>query len=89
MKGKESIDEIKEINWKKMNFSVFGLGNTQYQHYNVTGISADGLLEKLGANRLYKLGLGDDNCSLEDDFITWRKELWPTLKKFRVDNPFK
>lgn len=41
MKGKESLHEVKEVSWKKVNFSVFGLGNTQYEHYNVTGISVD------------------------------------------------
>jgi hypothetical protein len=35
------------------------------------------------------LGLGDDNCSLEDDFTEWRKDLWKTLKEFRAKNPLK
>jgi sulfite reductase alpha subunit-like flavoprotein len=63
------------------------LGNTQYEHYNKTGIDVDKLLEKKGATRIYKLGLGDDNCSLEDDYSEWRKSLWPALKNFRRSNP--
>jgi len=43
-KGKENFHEVKELDWRKVNFAVFGLGNTQYEHYNVTGIDADSLL---------------------------------------------
>ena len=68
---------------------MFGLGNTQYEHYNKTGIDVDKLLEKKGAARIYKLGLGDDNCSLEDDYAEWKKSLWPVLKDFRRSNPLK
>jgi len=50
--------------WKLINYTVFGLGNTQYEHYNITGINVDDLLNKNGARRIYQLGLGDDNCSL-------------------------
>lgn len=87
IKKKESLDEVKELDWKKVNFSVFGLGNTQYEHYNITGIEGDRLLEQLGAKRIYDLGLGDDNCSLEDDYLRWRKDLWPSLKEFRKNHP--
>lgn len=80
LRGKDSLDETRNLDWSKINYSVFGLGNTQYEHYNKTGIDADSLLSKNGASRLYKLGLGDDNCSLEDDFTEWKKELWSTLK---------
>ena len=77
------------MQWNKMNFTIFGLGNTQYEHYNETGRVADRLLEKNGAKRIYVLGEGDDNCSLEDDFVEWRKNLWPTLIDFRKKNHLK
>lgn len=87
LRGREALHEEREVRWKGVNFAVFGLGNTQYEHYNKTAIDCDALLEKLGARRVYKLGLGDDNCSLEDDFTEWRRDLWSTLKQFRRDNP--
>jgi sulfite reductase alpha subunit-like flavoprotein len=88
LKGKETINETKDMPWKKINFTIFGLGNTQYEHYNETGRAADRLFEKNGANRIYELGEGDDNCSLEDDFFEWRKGLWTKLIAFRKANPF-
>lgn len=30
LKKKEDLDEVREINWNKVAFTVFGLGNTQY-----------------------------------------------------------
>ena len=33
------------------------------------------------------MGEGDDNCSLEDDFAEWKKNLWSTLISFRKNNP--
>ena len=51
-----------------MSYVVFGLGNTQYEHYNKTGIDADKMLDGKKAKRIYKLGLGDNNASLEDDY---------------------
>merc|ERR1712071_750393 len=60
----------------------FGLGNTQYEHFNAMGILVDAALAETGAQRLIKVGLGDDDIDLEADFEKWREnELWPTLKK--------
>ena len=60
-------------------FSVFGLGNRQYQHYNAMGILADDLCEKLGGDRCADLGLGDDDADLEADFDLWRERLWASV----------
>ncbi len=54
-----------------LNFAVFGLGNKTYEHYNEMGIYTDKRLAEVGCKRIHKLGLGDDDANLEDDFITW------------------
>ena len=45
-------------------FAVFGLGNTQYQHFNAMGKLTDELLAALGGERCADLGLGDDDVDL-------------------------
>jgi sulfite reductase alpha subunit-like flavoprotein len=51
-------------------FSGWGILNTNL--YNKTGKDADALLETRGAHRVYQLGLGDNNASMEDDYIEWK-----------------
>jgi len=65
---------------KGVKFLVFGLGNKQYQFYNAQGRKINEYMEKLGAERIYKYGEGDDNDSLEDDFNEWKSGLWEGLK---------
>ena len=68
--------------FKDVEYSVFGLGNKQYEHYNATGKLVDSLVENLGGSRITKLGLGDDDNDLESDFDNWKDNtLWPALKK--------
>ena len=43
-------------------FQVFGLGNKTYEHYNSMGIFVDKRLEELGGERVFELGLGDDDA---------------------------
>ena len=43
-------------------YTVFGLGNKTYEHYNEMSRVVDRLLAKLGANRVYKAGEGDDDA---------------------------
>ena len=35
--------------------------------------------EKLGAERCYDYGEGDDDKALEDDFKNWKKDLWSSI----------
>lgn len=62
-----------------LKFAVFGLGNKTYEHFNAMGKYVDKRLEQLGAQRIFELGMGDDDGNLEEDFITWREQFWPAV----------
>jgi len=68
-----------EMDLAGMKFSVFGLGNKTYEHFNKMGKFVDSRLEELGAKRVYELGVGDDDANLEDDFITWKEAFWAAV----------
>ena len=61
-------------------FTVFGLGNRQYEHYNKMGKLVNEKLELAGGTRVYRHGEGDDDGNLEEDFDAWRSDgLWTAL----------
>eukprot|EP00047_Mylnosiga_fluctuans_P002362 m.224201 g.224201 ORF g.224201 m.224201 type:complete len:656 (-) comp11058_c0_seq1:70-2037(-) len=62
-----------------LRFSVFGLGNKTYEQFNYVGKFFDGALAKLGANRVYPRGDGDDDANLEDDFNAWKDAMWSAV----------
>nr|AKQ53336.1 NADPH-cytochrome P450 reductase [Tetranychus cinnabarinus] len=62
-----------------LNYAVFGLGNKTYEHFNAFGKYIDKRLAELGANRVHELGLGDDDANIEEDFITWKEQLWSSV----------
>lgn len=66
---------------ESLQFTVFGLGNKTYEHYNQQGKFFNKRLAELGAKRVYRYGEGDDDSTLEDDFASWKKDLWPSLCK--------
>lgn len=65
---------------KGYSFTVFGLGNRQYEHYNAMGKIVDSRLEALGGTRVYQHGEGDDDGSLDDDWEEWKADLWAALQ---------
>ena len=68
-----------------LEYCVFGLGNTQYEHYNAMGKFFDAAIEKLGGHRIAPIGLGDDDNDIEEDFEKWKDNvLWPTFKKMYI-----
>ncbi|XP_005988654.1 NADPH--cytochrome P450 reductase isoform X2 [Latimeria chalumnae] len=60
-------------------YAVFGLGNKTYEHFNAMGKYVDKRLNELGAQRMFDLGVGDDDGNLEEDFISWREQFWPAV----------
>jgi len=74
------IEEDKEPDLlKNVKFTVFGLGNKTYDHFNAVARLFDKRLEELGATRIYKRGEGDDDCSLEEDFNRWKNGFWQVI----------
>jgi NADPH-ferrihemoprotein reductase len=49
---------------ENLTYSVFGLGNSSYEQYNAAAKVVDKSLKSLGAVRLLKIHLGDDDCTL-------------------------
>lgn len=72
---------------ERVNFTVFGLGNRTYEHYNAIGRAIDRRMEELSAARFYDRGEGDDDSSLEEDFAKWKRGLWGPLCRLH-DLPF-
>ena len=62
-----------------LSYTVFGLGNKTYEHFNAMGKFFDKRLEELGAKRVFDLGLGDDDSNLEEDFMRWSEAFLSTL----------
>lgn len=61
-------------------FTVFGLGNRQYEHYNSVGRLVDEKMALYGAKRVFNYGEGDDDASLDEDFEDWKENLWKALR---------
>ena len=66
---------------KGLRFAVFGLGNTQYEHYNSFAKELDAKLLDLGASRFMELGLGNDDDDIRGDFEQWSSKLWTSLRE--------
>ena len=78
---KNEDNEVESTYLTKLNYTVFGLGNRQYEHFNAMGKSTDKLLETLGGRRMFEYGEGDDDGTLEEDYDNWKALLWPSLLK--------
>lgn len=56
-----------------MKYAVFGLGNRTYDKFNEMAKVIDERMEELGAQRIFRTGLGDDDQNIESDFLVWKK----------------
>lgn len=85
--GQEEVDfsngscSAKDKPLNDLRFVIFGLGNRTYEHFNAVAIKIDATLKEFGAQRIGELGIGDDDASLEDDFIGWKEPTWEHICK--------
>lgn len=70
--GKASDDFTSDKVFQDISFVSFGLGNKTYTHYNAIMKRLTNRLILCGANLISELGLGDDDGSLEEDFLKWK-----------------
>jgi NADPH-ferrihemoprotein reductase len=66
--GSHRLDGLKYV--------VFSLGNRTYEHYNFIGRNVDAVLTKMGAKRIGERGEGDDDKSMEEDYLEWKDGMW-------------
>lgn len=61
---------------ENLNYVVFGLGNRTYAYYNEVARKIDKRLTELGAKRIGERGEGDDDKSMEEDYLAWKDPMW-------------
>lgn len=71
------FSEGSELN--NLNYIIFGLGNKTYEQYNEVGRRINKRLQQLGARLIGEAGEGDDDGSLEEDYLSWKENMWPAL----------
>ncbi|CAG8575760.1 11072_t:CDS:2, partial [Racocetra persica] len=62
-----------------LRYVVFALGNKTYEHFNAVGRLVDAKLSEFGATRIGERGEGDDDGSLEEDFLGWKEDMWKAV----------
>jgi len=62
-----------------LRYVVFALGNKTYEHFNAVGRMVDKKLTEFGATRIGERGEGDDDGSLEEDFLGWKEDMWKAV----------
>lgn len=72
-KGEHRVDGLKYV--------IFGLGNRTYEHYNVISKQVDEHLTKMGAIRIGQRGEGDDDKSMEEDYLEWKDGMWDAFAR--------
>lgn len=62
-------------------YSVYLVGNSTYEHFCAIGRIIDERLTKLGAKRVGTVGEGDDDKSMEEDYLAWKDPMWEDVQK--------
>lgn len=67
-KGEHKLEGLKYV--------MFALGNTTYERFNYVGRTLDTNLTEMGAQRIGERGEGDDDKSMEEDYLEWKDSMW-------------
>lgn len=73
-------NDFEDDKFQKLTYSVFALGNRQYEHFCNVGLNVHKILGKHGGTALMDCGTGDDDGSLDDDFSEWKENFWKKTK---------
>lgn len=84
LSGNETAFKMKPSPYclRQLQFTVFGLGNKQYECYNAMGRFIQRRLLELGGQPFYAYGEGDDNEDLQGDFESWHKGMLDVVARF-------
>jgi NADPH-ferrihemoprotein reductase len=63
-----------------LNYVIFALGNSTYEQYCEVGKVIDARLSKFGATRVGERGEGDDDKSMEEDYLAWKDPMWEAVQ---------
>ncbi|KAK0539820.1 hypothetical protein OC835_000992 [Tilletia horrida] len=75
----ESVSFSNGERLENLNYVIFGLGNRTYEHYNEIARKLDDRLNQLGAKRIGERGEGDDDKSMEEDYLSWKDGMFEKL----------
>ena len=64
-----------------LKYVIFALGNRTYEQFCAVGHHLDEALSKRGGKRIGKLGEGDDDKSMEEDYLEWKDGMFEALSK--------
>lgn len=84
----ELINFLKEPNFASgadrldnLHYVIFSLGNRTYEHFCAVGRQIDERLAALGAKRIGTRGEGDDDKSMEEDYLEWKDPMFEALQR--------
>ncbi|GAA5871430.1 hypothetical protein JCM16303_000752 [Sporobolomyces ruberrimus] len=75
----DSVEFSKGSTLDNLRYVVFSLGNSTYEHFNAVGREIDNRLAALGAKRIGERGEGDDDKSMEEDYLAWKDGMFDAL----------
>ena len=70
-----------ESDLSNLNYVIWSLGNRTYEQFCAVGQKIDKALSSRGATRVGERGEGDDDKSMEEDYLEWKDGMFEALSK--------